>query len=142
MHTILCASYSILIFRGLCNCYEAELADAGIYMVPEPPGKTKFRIGGWGPGETEAKFLNRYKPIFQDYLTEVVGSLYNPPISFEFITTDWGSQETGTSHVMIEEGTIDFTCQSTKTIYQSYQISAGSDGFMHCSHRSWISGMH
>jgi len=78
-------------------------------MIPQPSGTSKFRIGGWGPGEKEATFLERYKPIFQDYLTDVVGSLYSPPISFEFITTDWSSDETKTSHVMIEEGTIDFT---------------------------------
>jgi hypothetical protein len=115
MNTFLKAAYSLLLLRGFCYCYEAERADAGLYMIPEPPGKTVFRIGGWGPGEKESQFMERYKPIFQDYLTEVVGTQYSPPITFEFITTDWGSDETKTSHVLIEEGTIDFTCESTRT---------------------------
>ncbi len=99
-------------FGRISDCFVAERADAGLYMVPMPSEITKFRIGGWGPGEKEANFLERYKPIFQDYLTEVVGPLYSPPISFEFITTDWSSDETKTSHIMIEEGTIDFTCEA------------------------------
>ena len=79
-------------------------------MIPDA-GENKFLVGGWGPGDTQSNFLRRYKPIFQDYLTEKIRHLYDPPISFEIIATDWGSDENTTSHVLIERGILDFTCE-------------------------------
>jgi hypothetical protein len=80
-------------------------------MIPEPSGKREYSVGGWSPGDTANNFLRKYKPIFQEYLTEQIGPLYDPPIFFNLIATDWSSDETTTSHVMIEEGKLDFTCE-------------------------------
>ena len=91
-----------------CCC--APTADPGLYLVPAPD-RTEFLVGGWGPGDTPKNFLRRYKPIFQDYLTQQIGSLYQPPISFKLIATDWGADESTTSHVMVENGELDFVCK-------------------------------
>ena len=94
-----------------CKCDSNP--DAGLYMIPYPPRKTQYLIGGWDPGDTVQDFMKRYQPIFQDYLTEQIGPLYNPPISFKLIPTDWpqlGNQTT-TASVMIEQGQLDFTCK-------------------------------
>ncbi len=101
----------LTIGTGPCYSYEAPRADPGLYMIPDPLSKREFLVGGWGPGDTAKNFLRKYTPIFQDYLTEHVGPLYNPPISFKLIPTDWGSDETTTSHVLIEQGKLDFTCK-------------------------------
>ena len=128
---------SMLMHAGFCLC--APRADPGLYMIPDP-GDTKFLIGGWGPGDTPNNFLRRYKPIFQDYLTAKIGHLYDPPISFDIIATDWGSDETTTSHVLIEKGELDFTCKP--------KIADRSNSFCYlkqcicCSHRPWIPRLH
>jgi hypothetical protein len=93
-----------------CYCAKAPTADPGLYLVPAPD-RTEFLVGGWGPGDTPKNFLRRYKPIFQDYLTQQIGGLYKPPISFKLVATDWGSDESTTSHLMVEQGQLDFVCK-------------------------------
>jgi hypothetical protein len=103
---------AILCFQAY-ECYKAAKSDAGLYMIPKPHEKTEYLIGGWSPGDTIALFMKRFKPIFQDYLTKEIGPLYQPPIQFKLIPTDWTElgNETTTSHMLIEEGQLDFACK-------------------------------
>ena len=70
--TILAGSFCISL------CVETAIGDPGLYIRPEPPGKTKYYIGGWDAGDTIKDFMGKFKPILQDYLTAVVGPLHNP----------------------------------------------------------------
>lgn len=118
---VILASISYSLF---CECYEAAKADPGIYMYPEPLLKSEYLIGGWNPGDTVADFMQRYEPIFQEYLTKEVGSMHNPPISFKLIPTDWAElgNESTTSHVMIEEGRLDFTCKCFESAFNDSNL--------------------
>ena len=72
------------------------------------PLKQKYVIGGWIPGNANL-FLQKWRPLLQDYLSATVGSQYAPPISFEVIPVDY-SEATLSAH-MIKSGQVDFICE-------------------------------
>ena len=114
----------ISLVRDDVEAYEKSKSDPGLYMKPNPKSKTLYLIGGWSPGDTVSNFMRRYRPIFEDYLSQNVGYLYDPPIFFKLIPTDWAElgNETTTSHVMIEQGLLDFTCKYFKKDQNSIMI--------------------
>ena len=72
------------------------------------PVKTEYVIGAWGPGKWDTNY-REWKPIFETYLTESVGRLFDPPISFKLVAVDQ-SEETA-NQKMIRAGEIDFLCE-------------------------------
>ena len=67
-----------------------------------------FVIGGWIPG-TESTFLERWKPLFADYLTDAVGNLYDPPLNFTVIPVDYRLETRMTT--LLSQGLLDFACE-------------------------------
>ena len=111
---LLIAIFSFSSFHGL----RAE-TDPGLYLKPQPPDKTKYIIGGWDPNDNVQSFLLQYRPVLQDYLTSEVGHLFDPPITFELVPTDWpelGSNDSITAQTRMEQGSLDFVCK-LRTIY-------------------------
>jgi hypothetical protein len=70
--------------------------------------KTEYVIGAWGPGDWDVH-SRQWKLIFETYLTESVGHLYDPPILFKLVAVDQ-SKESSTQE-MIRAGKIDFLCE-------------------------------
>ena len=95
------------------HCIAQNVQVPGDYMGPYASDKTHYIIGGWDPNQSMKDFLDSFQPIFQDYLTETVGPLFDPPISFELVPTDWpqlGDDDSITSETMMESGELDFVC--------------------------------
>lgn len=76
--------------------------------VPLIPLKQQFVIGGWIPGSSDL-FMKKWTPVLQNYLTESIGSLYTPPISFKLIPVDYSSDSS--SQYLIKSGQVDFICK-------------------------------
>ena len=72
--------------------------------------KVEYLIGGWLPGTPENMLLS-VRPLFEDYLNENVGKMYNPKISFKLIPVDF-SPETD-SDPMMNQGNLDFICEKS-----------------------------
>ena len=70
-------------------------------------GKTRYNIGGWIVGTPEL-LIKKWKPLLETYLTDEIGPLYDPPISFKLIPVDF--EANFTSPKLIDEGVIDFIC--------------------------------
>ncbi len=80
-----------------------------VYCHSSPvPMKTEYVIGGWYAGDWQLLYT-KWKPIFETHLTETVGRLYNPPISFKLVAVDQ-NEETLTEK-MVKGGKIDFLCE-------------------------------
>ena len=77
------------------------------------PDKQLYVVGGWSPGTAES-FLVKWRPVLETYLTQEVGQLYNPPISFKLIPVDF--DENSLSQYMIESGKVDFICKCPLTM--------------------------
>ena len=75
-------------------------------------GKQRFYIGGWisSPAET---MLHKWRPIFEDYLTQEIGPLYNPPIDFKLIPLDY--DKSNSRGELIKKGQLDFACECDTT---------------------------
>jgi hypothetical protein len=71
--------------------------------------KQTYTIGGWNQRGDSEKFLREWTPLLSDYLSAAVGSLYNPPISFQLIPIDWDENET--AEVLISQDKLDFICE-------------------------------
>ena len=69
---------------------------------------TVFTIGGWMAAD-ESTFLQLWRPIFEQYLTTAVGTLYDPPVSFSLVPADFKEQQSFLK--MIAEGLLDFVCK-------------------------------
>ncbi len=80
------------------------------------PVKTEYVIGAWGPGEWDTNY-RKWEPIFETYLTENVGRLFDPPISFKLVAVDQ-SNETSNQE-MIRAGKIDFLCELLDLLHTS-----------------------
>jgi hypothetical protein len=72
------------------------------------PQKTEYVIGGWIVGTPEL-LLKKWSPLLQTYLTDEIGPLYEPPISFKLIPVDY--EANFTSPRLIEQGMLDFLCK-------------------------------
>ncbi len=72
------------------------------------PMKSVYVIGGWGPADWDILYT-KWQPIFEKHLTETVGRLYDPPISFKLVAVDL-TEESGAQE-MIKTGKIDFLCE-------------------------------
>ncbi len=70
--------------------------------------KSEYVIGGWYAGDWKILYT-KWKPIFETYLTETVGRLYDPSISFKLVAVDQ-NEETSTE-TMVKAGKIDFLCE-------------------------------
>ena len=87
--------------------------------------KREYGIGGWIPGNAELLF-KKWKPVFETYLAESVGRLYDPPISFKLIPADFTAD--ATSEKLIRSGTVDFVCKYFCQIRQIIAATASDDG--------------
>ena len=75
-------------------------------QLPSYPKQT-IMIGGYSAG-TSQQFLQKWAPLFQTYLTEEVGSLYAPAITFTLIPVDFTPDTT--SQKLVSAGLLDFVC--------------------------------
>ena len=57
----------------------------------------------------EPSFLKTWKPIFEQYLTTAVGSLYEPPVTFSLVAADFKEEQSFAR--MITDGLLDFICK-------------------------------
>ena len=100
---------------------------------------TVYTIGGWLAGD-EANFLQSWKPIFEQYLTSVVGAMYEPPVSFTLVAADFQEQKSFAR--MIADNQLDIVCKFFQT-YCTYTPVTLNDlcvwGQMHLlvSWRAW-----
>ncbi len=69
---------------------------------------TDYTIGGWMVGD-ESTFLKTWKPIFEQYLTTFVGTMYEPPVTFSLVAADFQEQQSFSN--MISDGLLDFVCK-------------------------------
>jgi hypothetical protein len=82
----------------------------GAVLCDKPASaKQIYTIGGWNQRGNSEKFLQEWTPLLADYLTSVVGLLYDPPISFQLVPIDW--DENKTAEILIPEGKLDFICK-------------------------------
>ena len=70
--------------------------------------KQEYIIGGWIPDLPE-NFLIQWSPIFEEYLTVSVGTLYQPPIRFRLIPVDFSTENRAID--LIQAGKLDFVCE-------------------------------
>uniref|UniRef100_A0A7S0QGB5 Uncharacterized protein n=1 Tax=Cryptomonas curvata TaxID=233186 RepID=A0A7S0QGB5_9CRYP len=77
----------------------------GANLPASVPIKTEYVIGGWIPGDSKL-FLKKWRPVLETYLTDSVGPLYDPPISFKLVDVDYS--EDSTSQNRIKAGQVDF----------------------------------
>ena len=87
--------FSLILFRFIVGCNFSS-------------AKQVFTIGGWNQRGDANTFLSEWKPLLADYLTETVGPLYSPPVSFQLISMDW--DENNTAEILIGQGLLDFVC--------------------------------
>jgi hypothetical protein len=71
--------------------------------------KTEYVIGGWAPRDWNITFTI-WEPIFETYLTETVGLLYDPPISFKLVPVDYTEESSFRKRIEAGEK-IDFLCE-------------------------------
>ncbi len=84
-----------VVLSAVCCCYSA-------------PVKREYVIGGWIWGNA-GTFLKKWRPLFETYLTEVVGPLYNPLIAFNLVALDYTKESM--YRKMIDRGLVDFVCK-------------------------------
>ncbi len=53
--------------------------------------------------------FKKWRPAFENYLTETVGRMYDPPISFRLVPADYTANET--SENLVKSGAVDFMCE-------------------------------
>jgi hypothetical protein len=80
-----------------------------VHCKPVPAAR-KYTIGGW-TSDPESSFLSKWEPIFGTYLSNAVGSLYDPPITFELIAADYSPE--ASFDALIAAGAIDFVCEGS-----------------------------
>ena len=71
--------------------------------------KQNYTIGGWITG-TPAVLMQLWNPIFGDYLTNVVGTQYDPPVTFDFFPIDY-TEATRLETLIQKDVDIDFLCE-------------------------------
>ena len=111
---------NLLLFSFFCFSHPVLRAEnkniSGMYMRPHPADKVKYIIGGWDPNDNVRAFVINYRSVLQEYLTSEVGHLFNPPISFELVPTDWpelGSDDSIAAETMMDQGALDFVCKKS-----------------------------
>ena len=70
--------------------------------------KAEYIIGGWNVG-TPGDFEELYSPLLGLYLTEAVGSLYTPPLTFKVNPVDYSPESAAKK--LIDSGLVDFICK-------------------------------
>mmetsp|Transcript_14254 Transcript_14254/g.38910 ORF Transcript_14254/g.38910 Transcript_14254/m.38910 type:complete len:394 (-) Transcript_14254:20-1201(-) len=73
------------------------------------PDKEVYTIGGWNGGTIDL-FKTQYKKVFESYLSQEVGTLYDPPIKFQLTPVDFEINATATS--LIKQNMLDFVFHS------------------------------
>ena len=66
--------------------------------VAASPLKRQYIIGGWIPGDANL-LMKRWTPVLQTYLTQTIGPMYDPPISFKLIPVDYTKNTLATDSV-------------------------------------------
>ena len=89
-------------------CFSVVHGEVSGSTLPAPQ-KSQYVVGGF-ISDLPSNFLNMWRPLLETYLSESVGSLYNPPINFTLIPVDY-TPETR-SQVLIPQGKVDFVCTS------------------------------
>ena len=72
------------------------------------PTKQNYNIGGFSAGTPET-LIQKFGPLFETYLSQQVGALYDPPISFSLIPVDFDANST--SQHFLNAGLLDFVCK-------------------------------
>ncbi len=78
------------------------------FSVSQSLIKQEYIIGGWIP-DLPANFLLQWSPIFEEYLTVIVGTQYEPPIQFRLIPVDFSPENQAID--LIKAGKLDFVCE-------------------------------
>ncbi len=87
------------------------LVSACALPITNPLVKQEYFIGGWIPDIPE-NFLLQWSPIFEKYLTDVVGAQYQPPIRFRLIPVDFSPDNRAID--LIQAGKLDFVCKTNR----------------------------
>ena len=73
---------------------------------PQTP-KLQYVIGG-STTDLANVFMGKFRPLFEDYLNEAVGSKFSPNISFKLITVDYTPSTRAQN--LVASGAVDFVC--------------------------------
>jgi hypothetical protein len=76
--------------------------------------KSDYIIGGWIP-DLPSIFLAQWSPIFENYLNDIVGNSFTPPIKFHLVPVDFSKHNRAID--LITAGQLDFVCElNTKSL--------------------------
>ena len=78
------------------------------------PPKQEYIVGG-SSADTADVFVKKWRLLLQTYLTNVVGTKYNPPITFKLLLVDYDA--TTRAQQFAAQGLMDFVCKFTSFIY-------------------------
>ncbi len=81
-------------------------------ILAQPLAVQNITIGGWIP-DSPANFLMKFRPLFEDYLNNVVGTYLDPPAQFSLIPAEY-TAETSFEN-LLSAGRLDFMCKSACT---------------------------
>ena len=81
--------------------------------------KIEYIVGG-SSAEASDIFLLKWRPILEKYLTDSVGSQYEPNIKFTLVLVDY--DPTKRAQQMAYDGKIDFVCMCFLLIVQESQF--------------------
>ena len=83
-----------------------------ILMLAESEPFLNLTIGGYIPDSPDI-FMERFRPLFEDYLNEAVGFELSPPVRFNLVPADH-SNATSMEN-LIRAGQLDFMCEFQQT---------------------------
>mmetsp|Transcript_16980 Transcript_16980/g.46489 ORF Transcript_16980/g.46489 Transcript_16980/m.46489 type:complete len:142 (+) Transcript_16980:24-449(+) len=91
--------------RGSLRCCVAVLLGLLDSCRLQSLSKSTYVIGGFS-SEPPSIFLQKWRPLFEEYLTETVGNSYSPNVSFELIPVDYTASSA--AKLVTSKGLIDF----------------------------------
>jgi hypothetical protein len=95
------------IFHVFCACQQLSTVEAQIL------DKTDYIVGGFSTLSQDT-FMAYFKPLFETYLNENVGVLYNPRINFHLVPFDFSANNRAKD--MVNAGLVDFICKLRATL--------------------------
>ena len=87
-----------------------RLCIAGIFLVlinSRSMTTKKYWIGGWTTDAPDI-FLFKFRPLFEAYLNEMVGSVMQPPVEFSLIPAEYTEEDSFEN--LSSFGMLDFAC--------------------------------
>ena len=69
--------------------------------------KVQYVIGG-SSADSRNVFMEKFQPLFEDYLNDAVGSKFSPNISFKLVAVDYTPSTRAQD--LVANGAVDFVC--------------------------------